>query len=313
MLVYNAQSSHHAAVEREVLAPARQLKGWMVGKYAIKPTSFGDNVANLAKLVNDGDLVIVAGGDGTATMTINGVLRAQKKVTLAVLGYGNFNDIAGMLGAWPRDDELGQVQFQKIVQAYEAQRTDNLYPLEVVINDRHWRYAAGYVTIGLLAQATTLLEQPKVRQQLDTGKRNAFYSLRQAVKWYLKHHRHNYLPAGALNGAPWPEQATDILAVNSPRLAQLMRGGDWWQDPEQFGSSVQCLGKFWKMVRFGLKSIRTGVPLAETTGDLIEFMQPSSVEIQVEGEYESLEQVEKILIQKTSQPLKVITKQNLEN
>lgn len=98
ILVYNPSSSHYGGVEEAVLAPARQLKGWMVGKYAIKPTNFDDNVQSLARLMEDGYLVVVAGGDGTASMAINGILRSGKQVVLGVLGFGNFNDIAGCWG-----------------------------------------------------------------------------------------------------------------------------------------------------------------------------------------------------------------------
>ena len=80
LIIYNPRSSQHAAIEQEVLAPARQLNGWMVGKHAIKPTNYNDNVEQVARLVSDGDLIIVAGGDGTVSIAINGVLQSSRDV-----------------------------------------------------------------------------------------------------------------------------------------------------------------------------------------------------------------------------------------
>ena len=97
IVVYNPRSSHHQAIEREVLAPVRKLQGWLVGKYEVKSESLEENARALAELLHDGDLVITAGGDGTATMATNGIMLSKKDVTLGVLGYGNFDDMARML------------------------------------------------------------------------------------------------------------------------------------------------------------------------------------------------------------------------
>ena len=307
LLVYNARSSHHAEIEQGVLAPLRSLKGWMVGKYAIKPTSFDENAANLARLVGDGDLVLIAGGDGTATMAINAVLDSGKDATVAVLGYGNFDDIANMLGMRHATAAEGARYLERAIEAFLQGQTQQLYPLEVKVNQQHWRYAPCYTSMGLLAQATTMLEETKIRQQANTGKRGAFYFWRKAVLWYLRHHRKNYLPAGKLNAQPWPAKATDYLAVNGPTLAQIIKGGDWWRDRENFGSSLQRLGNFWAMSRFGLRSVTKGMPLVQTQQDVIEFDAPSSVQIHVEGEFEQLSDVKQVEITKSKHSIKVIT------
>lgn len=288
-VVYNTTTSHAAEVKEAVLEPLRGLKGWMVGKFEVQAPTVEENAEALAKMLQDGDLVIAAGGDGTAVIAMNGVMRSGKEVTLGVLGYGNFNDVARMLGA----KEVGE-----IIAKFEQGQTREIYPLEVLVNGRHWRYAPCYVTVGLLAEATQIFDEPKVRKSLETGKRGPIFSLWQAVKWYFRNKRKEFLPGGASwNGEQLERGTTDYLAVNGPTLAKIMKGGEWWQQSEDFGSSVQRLGGFWRMVRFGLKSVFSGVPLVETRKDELEFEQPTEVEIQAEGEYQRMV-VKKIEVRK---------------
>lgn len=304
IIVYNTNSSHHMAIENEVLAPLRKLSGWMVGKYAIKPTNYHDNVRSLSQMLDDGDLVIAAGGDGTASIAINSILLAKKNVVVGVLGFGNFNDIATTFGA---------KSVVEIVDKFMQSEVSNVYPLEIFIDGKFWRYAPCYATIGLLAQATTVMESPKVRKKLKFGQTGTFFSLVTAVKWYLGHHWRNFLPAGSLNRVMMPKKTTDYLAVNGPHLARIMKGEIWYQDARKFGSTTARLGSFWRMVSFGLKSIGSGMALQETTEDVLEFKQPSKITIHAEGEFEELDNVQKISISKSSRPLKIIMGDNVRS
>ena len=160
VVVYNPNSSHHVAIEREVLAPVRKLSGWLVGKYEVGMLDVGGNADKLAKIIDDGDLVIAAGGDGTATLAANAVMRAGKDVTLGVLGYGNFNDFARMLRtkhAVPYGDEyVGGVT--EIVEKFARGEVTEIYPLEVLVDGEHWRYAPCNVTVGMFAASTAVFE-----------------------------------------------------------------------------------------------------------------------------------------------------------
>lgn len=306
-IVYNLHSSRHDAIQCEVLVAARNLPGWMVAKYEVKSADFADNAQKLKMLFMDRDLVVVAGGDGTATMVANAILESGKDITLAVLNYGNLNDFANMLSIG-RTNATEQSGLAEILRDYQTKQAQQLYPLEIWVNDQHWRYAPCYMSLGLLADATNVMETEAVRERLRTGKKGPFFSLRMAAKWYLKHHRQKFLPQMTLNGAELSPQTTDYLAVNSPTLAEIMKGGNWWQDAVNFGSTTQQLGKFWQMMRFGIKSVRKGVPLENTTHDIIRFAEPSDVGIQSEGEFMCLQNVTKIEIRKATTSLKVIAK-----
>lgn len=196
VIVYNSRSSKHAALEAEVLAPARKLSGWLVGKYEVLPTHVRDNAERLAKTLQDGDLVIVAGGDGTASVAVNGIMLSEKDVTLGVLGYGNFNDVARMLRSKQPvkygDEYIGGVS--EIVERFEAGKVREVYPLEALVDGKHWRYAPCYITLGMFAESTAVFDQPKVRQRLKDGKRHHLYSIGNLAIWYFKNRKREFLP-----------------------------------------------------------------------------------------------------------------------
>lgn len=297
ILVYNQNSSHYGDVSEQVLAPARQLKGWMVGKYVIKPTNFDDNVQNLAKLINDGDLVVAAGGDGTAAMTVNGILQSGKRVTLGVLGFGNFNDIAGMLG---ERDLVG------IVEGFMRGEVREAYPLEILVDDKRWRYALSYFTMGMFAKSTGVFDNPKVRQKLQSGKKSRAYSIWQLMKWYFGKGKRSRLPAGKVNGEEWPMRTSDYMAENGRTMAGMMQGGEWFLEQDNFLSSVQRLGSLCRLGKFMLVSMRKQVPGVVSERDVLEFVEPSMIELHAEGEYESREGVRKIEVKKANKTLRVV-------
>lgn len=359
-VVYNPRSSHHAAIQAEVLKSAREVKGFLVGKYEIKQASVEENAKMLAGMLGDGDLVVSAGGDGTATMAVNAVMLSGKDVTFAALGYGNFNDIARMLGVRRPVEYGGEYVggIEEIVEKFlsgsvsggsgavdsgsggsgsggsggsadfvgSAGFVGKIYPLEVLVDGEHWRYAPCYATLGLLAEASEMMDGGKMRKSLNTGKRGPLYSLVMAVFWYLKNKGRKFLPASVvadardsadagvsaadvevrLNGDLLEEGTTDYLAVNGPTMSRLMKGGKWYLSEEGFGSGAKRLGKFWKMVGFGLRSVVFGLKLAETKGDVVEFSVPSTVEIQAEGEYQRLEGVSRIEVRKAERGMRVV-------
>lgn len=299
ILVYNPNSSHYVDVEEKVLVPARGLRGWMVGKYAIRPTDFEDNVANLMRLFEDGDLVIAAGGDGTASMVINAIIKSGKKVTFGALGFGNFNDIARMFG-------FGQDKFLKIVESFQQGEVKMAFPLEILVNGKLWRYATSYCTVGMFARSTEVFDTPKVRKKLQKGKKGLVFSLWQLAKWYFRTGRKSRLPAGTYNGEAWSSKMTDYIALNSPTMAHLMHGGDWYLDEHNYLSSVQRLGSFPRLVKFMLTSMREQVPSEIREKDVLTFAEPSTVEVHAEGEYEQMTDVREIVVKKSGARLKVV-------
>lgn len=311
ILVLNPRSSQYAAVTREILEPARKLKGWTVGKFELDLGDVDENAVRLAGILQDGDLVVAAGGDGTASVAVNGVMMAEegqsgvgegarKRVTLAALGYGNFNDTARMLGVRRREG------LKEVVARFAQGQTTEIYPLETLVNGKHWRYAAAYVTVGMLAVSTAVFDTEPVRWKLREGKPRLIFSLWSLVKWYARHHRQDWLPEGYRNGEAWAARTTDYVAVNGKSVAQVMRGGKWYLDPQEFQGGVMRLGSFWRVGWMMLTSIFRRVPGETTRGDRLDFVEPSSVVMQAEGEHEKLTGVERIEVRKARRGIRVV-------
>lgn len=276
VVVYNPRSTKQAVMREQALDELRGLRGYLVGKFEVKKASLEQNAKDLAKILTDGDLVLAIGGDGTTTMALNAVMQSGKVATLSALAYGNFNDLGAIMGV--------QGGVKEVVRRYEAGEAKSVYPLEVKIDGKHWRYALGYVTVGMLAASTTVFEEPKVREKLKTGKTGRFFSIWTLKKWYFRHRREQTLPDFELNGQKMTG-VTDYLAVNGPQVGGVMKGGNWYLEAGKFASRAKRLRWLFGLLKFMFRSMTKGMPLAETEGDVLEFEKPTEVMIQGEGEF----------------------------
>ena len=172
-IVYNPNSSRYRDVKRDVLGKIKDLKGYIVGKYEVEKTDVDKNAEKFSKVLKDGDLVISAGGDATGIIAGNAILKSGKDVTLAVLPYGNFNDLSRTLGTKTLEDVLGT-------------GGRNLYPLEIYVDGKFFRYATCYVTIGMMGEAVKLYDTKKMRKKLKTNFGRKITSYTALAAWYFK-------------------------------------------------------------------------------------------------------------------------------
>lgn len=296
LVVYNPRSSRFIDVKKEVLAKTKTLQGYLVGKYEVEPTDVDQNAAKFAKLLKDGDLVISAGGDATGVIAVNGILKSGRDVTLAVLPYGNFNDLSRTLGT---------KTFADIFSSYVT--TKKLYPLEIYIDGKLFRYASGYVTIGMTAEAVELFDEPKFRKEMQKGHKSSWRSYLALVKWWFKNHRKKvFLPPYTLNGQPSPKNVSDYCALSGRSMCRVMKGGDDYLKPKVFRSYNCCLTSLHRISSLMIKSVLIRTPGIETQGDFIKFLKPATIELQAEGEYRVFKDINTIEIKKGSKCLKVI-------
>jgi hypothetical protein len=296
LLVYNPRSSKAKLVKAQVFEPLRGIPGVMFGKFEVQPTDVDDNAAQLAKILADGDVVIAAGGDGTATIGLNGVMLSGKDVRFSALPFGNFNDMARTL---------------KLASGRE------IYPLEAQIDGGHYRYAVCYFTIGMFAESTEVFDHAKTREKLKQGNKGIFFSIRTLAFWYFRNRHKRFIPEfiersemsdtrGGLNGEK-ARGVSDYLAINGVSVAKMMKGrSDVVEDPAKFLSATGKLNGFFGLMKFMTKSIFRGIPGRISEMDQLIFVTPACVEIQAEGEYKRLENVKKIVVKKAAKPVKIL-------
>ena len=294
ILIYNPNSSRYSEVKSEVLASARKLQGFIVGKYEVVPTNLDDNIAKLTKILRDDDLIIAAGGDATGIIAVNAIYKSEKDVTLAVLPYGNFNDLARTLGTKTLEDVFGL-------------QTCSYYPLEIHVDGKFFRYATCYVTIGMTAEAVKLYDEAKMRKILKKSFGRYVGSYTNLASWYFKHrHKKQFIPKFKLNGHSMHPKTSDYAAVNGRSMARVMKGGEDYLNPKIFRSETDRLTCFWRLFKLMVKSILIRIPGDETTGDTLEFLKPGTVELQAEGESKIFNNINKIEIRKAKKCLKVV-------
>ena len=324
LIIYNPRSSRYSEVKNEVLEPIHRLKGYVIGKYEVKPTNLDDNISTLSKLLKNGDLIISAGGDATGVIATNAILKSKKDVILSVLPYGNFNDLARTLG---NKNTVGNdlLRVFRSAAARELARsphgdgrerrdpkkvipTVNLYPLEIWIDGEFYRYATCYVTIGMTAEAVHIYDEPKMRKALKTNFGRKITSYTELANWYFKHrHKKQFLPDFTLNGKKQYPKTSDYAAINGRSMARVMKGGDDFIKPKVFRSETDRLTSLWRLIKLMLKSILIRVPGTTTTGDKLVFTNPATVTLQAEGEHIVLKDIKIIEIKKGKACLKVIT------
>ena len=314
ILVYNPNSTNYQRVKKEILVKKTQLfKNFTLDEYTIKKIGFENNVKNLKEIIKNNDTILAAGGDATAAIAANAILESNKVATLAVLPYGNFNDLARTLGTMRLNDIDWQVADNAFSERVCSQKgmsaIRHLYPLSIYVDGKFWRYATCYVTIGMTAAAVELFDAPKFRKYMQKGHKSSWRSYLELAKWYFKNrHSKVFLPEFTINGKSTVKKASDYAALSGKSMCRVMKGGDDWEKPYIFRSTALRTVSFPRLFTLMVKSILHRTPGTDTKGDLLEFKDKATVELQAEGEYQIFENIKKIEIRKGNKCLKVITK-----
>ena len=111
-----------------------------------------------------------------------------------------------------------------------------------------------------------------------------------------------------MNGELMDKKTSDYAAVNGRRMCRVMKGNDSFLTAKKFRHMTGKLVNFWHLTVLMTRSILKKVPGRDTNGDVLEFVKPSTVEVQAEGEYQIFTNISKIEVKKSDKPLKVIMK-----
>jgi len=264
IVVYNQRSSKSLAAKEEILEQARGLTGFLVGKYEVSPTDVDDNAKKLSWILEDGDLVVAVGGDATASIGLNGCLLSEKDVVFSALSFGNFGDTARTLGGF---------RISEVIERFKKNQTKKFYPIEVVVDDEHFRYGAGYVTMGMMAESVNIFNQSKNRKKMRKKKRTEASSYRWLAKWYFKNRKKEFFDG----------KLTDYFAVNGRSVARIMKGKNYCFS-KKFQVGKFKLSGFLGLCWFMMRAILCRIPGEVCDRFLAEFGQGRNVTIQMEGE-----------------------------
>ena len=316
LIVYIPRSSRFKDVEAGVFREVRAEKGVLVGKFEVQPTTPTENAEKLAEIIQGGELVLTAGGDGTATIGMNGVILAREKfgkeAVFSAVAYGGFNDL-------PR--ALGELETGEVLRKFKAGEESEFYPLEVKADGKHIWYPAVYFTMGMMAESIKVFEEPKVRKQLRTGKKGILFSGRKLFFWYLKNKRKKFLKEFSLLKTEniikkeiFNNKTSDYVAMNGVTMAKMVKiprssgGKRYFQEREEFWSGTERFGSFLRLLRVGFIQgvLRGKISGGETRGDLMRFKKPARVFLHAEGEGRELRGVSEVSVKKIEKPIRVI-------
>lgn len=148
LLVFNPHAGLHGrGCSPDALAAAMEGWGWSVER---EPTDAGRTVARVRAAVARGcDPVVVAGGDGTLNLVINGL--AESPATLGVIPCGSANDFARSIGL-PMDPDAALA----VVRAGATERLDLGW-----VNGRYFLNAA---SLGMSAEIAQGLSAARKRR-----------------------------------------------------------------------------------------------------------------------------------------------------
>ena len=280
ILVCNCKSTGHKRVEKEVVKPLREFilrqKGMTFLRFDVESPTLEENAEKLSKLIMSGDVILTAGGDGTAGIGVNGIMQSGKDAKFYVIPYGNFNDI---------------------IQILRPNSGKRVYPIEALMDGKHFRYALAYFTIGMMAESTKIFDDEKVRRKLRKSKFNLIFSLKTLLMWFFVNRKKDYI---TIDG----QKYSDILVVNGKNVARLMKGGEYYLG-ENFLYTEQRLNNLFAMVFFMLQAMFSGIPGRKLKEKTIHFEEKQRIFIQSEGEYKDLV-VQEISFSKSDKSIEIL-------
>ena len=283
VIVQNPYSTRHREVQAGVF-DRLDVAGIPYDTITTRYSQAADNIDDLAgRLPNDAH-IISAAGDGTSTQVVNAGLRAELDgAVYSFIGYGNCNDLA-----------RGERNPLAVLQG--DHHTVTHQPLSVEVNGELWRYAPGYMTLGLTALIASGFASTASRERMrhTPPHTKLVRSMGQVAATYLRAHD-TYLPPFTTNLSV-EEQAglTDVMIINSQRMGRVIRSSIDYPQTDFFGYHQADFSSAWKNIPFAYSAIAGHTPAERITDITLNFREPTTILAQTEGEHAALSMVSTI-------------------
>lgn len=297
MISHNPHSSRASEVQAQVF-DRLTAAGYAYETIEVQQAHLDDNVARLVPLIQPGDIVLSAAGDGSAHATAHAVMKAnQPGVQLGFLAYGNFNDLPSTLNS--------KATLRDPVAFLEQAVPNAIWPITVMVDDAPLRSALLYTTIGWTARAAQRFDDPKVRHSITHGGAGILPSLWRTGIFYLQSRSRSRLPALTIDGKPY-KKSTDILYANGPAVARLFKTGKRYYSQPVFLLRVLDVRWLLPNIPFLLAGLLWGMKGREIDSAQVEFSQPWSGVLQCDGEVVAIEAARRVTVNKATEPLTVL-------
>ena len=283
VIVQNPYSTRHREVQAGVF-DRLDTAGITYDTITTRFSQAKDNIKDLADRLPDGTHIISAAGDGTSTQVVNAGLRAELDgAVYSFIGYGNCNDLA-----------RGERNPLAVLQG--DHHTVTHQPLSVEVNGELWRYAPGYMTLGLTALIASSFAGAASRERLrHTPPRTKLVrSMGQVATTYLRAHD-TYLPPFTTNLSTIEQtNLTDVMMINSQCMGRMIRSSIDYPQTDFFGYHQADFSSGWKNLPFACSAIAGHTPAERITEITLTFCEPATILAQTEGEHAALPAVSTI-------------------
>ena len=283
VIVQNPYSTRHREVQAGVF-DRLDTAGIPYDTITTRFSQAKDNIKYLADRLPDDAHIISAAGYGTSTQVVNAGLRAELDgAVYSFIGYGNCNDLAR-----GERDPLAVLQGDHHTVTHQ--------PLSVEVNGELWRYAPGYMTLGLTALVASGFADATSRERMRRTPPHTklVRSMGQVATTYLRAHD-TYLPPFTTNLSTIEQtNLTDVMMINSQCMGRMIRSSIDYPQTDFFGYHQADFSSVWKNIPFACSAITGHTPAERITEITLTFCEPATILAQTEGEHAALPAVSTI-------------------
>lgn len=279
LIAINPAATGAGRVEREVITPLTE-EGIVYDTFVTPSPDYNDNVEAFGEVIRDGDLLVIAGGDGTVAQATEAIARSDlENIGVAALPFGGFADLASK-----KASVLDIVGPDANTEEYRR------YLMSIHVDDETepWRYANAYFGIGRLALLANSFGTPESRKRLSgrTGLAKRTLQIAQLGSEYFK--QDFFFPEHDTSLSPLVEQAvTDYMFVNNHRAGGIMRFPEDFGQTDYFGVVQRDVSKIVRNIPFGLMALVGHAPSDEHTRYDIELADVLPIPVHNDGEFAS--------------------------